>query len=85
VTWFVPIVTESGPGKECLKGVARQVPNYDYRCEDGHVFEKFQSMSDEKLTACEICGKKVERLLGTGGGIIFKGTGFHCKDYPSKK
>jgi putative FmdB family regulatory protein len=62
------------------------MPNYDYEClECGKRFEVFQSMKDEKLTDCplEDCAGKVKRLLGTGGGIIFKGSGFYLTDYRS--
>ena len=65
------------------------MPNYDYECETcGKRFEFFQSMKDEKLTTCPatICDKqgKVRRLLGKGGGIIFKGGGFYQTDYRSE-
>lgn len=59
------------------------MPNYDYEClECGKRFEVFQSMNDAKLTECpEVdCSGKVRRLLGTGGGVIFKGSGFYQTD-----
>ena len=62
------------------------MPNYDYEClECEKRFEVFQSMKDDKLTDCpEVdCDGKVRRLLGTGGGIIFKGSGFYQTDYRS--
>lgn len=62
------------------------MPNYDYEClECGKRFEIFQSMNDAKLTDCPEpdCDGKVKRLLGTGGGIIFKGSGFYQTDYRS--
>lgn len=62
------------------------MPNYDYQCEKcGKRFEVFQSMNDPKLTDCPEpgCGGNVKRLLGTGGGIIFKGSGFYQTDYRS--
>jgi putative FmdB family regulatory protein len=62
------------------------MPNYDYEClECGKRFEVFQSMNDAKLTDCPKtdCEGKVKRLLGTGGGIIFKGSGFYQTDYRS--
>ena len=62
------------------------MPNYDYEClECGKRFEVFQSMDDAKLTYCPQpnCAGKVRRLLGTGGGIIFKGYGFYQTDYRS--
>ena len=62
------------------------MPNYDYEClECEKRFEVFQSMNDAKLTDCPEadCEGKVRRLLGTGGGIIFKGSGFYQTDYRS--
>ena len=69
------------------------MPTYEYHCEKCHQnFEAFQSMRDKAFTQCpkEHCqlpkwGKgKVKRLLGTGAGIIFKGSGFYITDYRSK-
>jgi putative FmdB family regulatory protein len=59
------------------------MPTYDYRCDDcGHELEVFQSMSDERLTECPACGKStLRRLIGSGSGIIFKGSGFYETDY----
>ncbi|MBC8128604.1 MAG: zinc ribbon domain-containing protein [Gloeobacteraceae cyanobacterium ES-bin-144] len=62
------------------------MPNYDYECQKcGKRFEVFQSMNDAKLTDCPEsgCDGVVKRLLGTGGGIIFKGAGFYQTDYRS--
>jgi len=62
------------------------MPNYDYRCQTcGYTFEVFQKMSDAKLEDCpqEGCDGKVKRLLGTGAGVIFKGSGFYQTDYRS--
>ncbi len=61
------------------------MPTYDYECEKcGHRFEHFQKMSDELLKKCPKCGKKVQRLIGGGSGIIFKGSGFYDTDYKKK-
>ncbi len=58
------------------------MPNYDYKCLDcGHVFEVFQSMTEDPISACEKCGGSVKRLIGSGAGIIFKGSGFYETDY----
>jgi len=58
------------------------MPTYEYECKDcGHRFEKFQNMSDKPLTDCPECGGAVKRLIGAGGGIIFKGSGFYATDY----
>ena len=60
------------------------MPTYDYKCEKcGNVFEVFQSMTARKLRKCPRCGGKLQRLLGTGAGIIFNGSGFYATDYRS--
>jgi len=61
------------------------MPNYDYKCKKcSYVFEVFQSMKAARLKTCPKCGGKVERLIGAGGGIIFKGSGFYATDYGKK-
>ena len=59
------------------------MPTYDYRCEGcGHTFDEFQSMSSALLTDCPECKEpKLRRLIGSGAGIIFKGSGFYETDY----
>jgi putative FmdB family regulatory protein len=58
------------------------MPTYEYKCDKcGYVFEEFQSMSDEHLTACPKCEGHVQRLIGPGAGLIFKGSGFYLTDY----
>ncbi|MFK7788901.1 MAG: FmdB family zinc ribbon protein [Phycisphaeraceae bacterium] len=61
------------------------MPTYDYVCDAcEHAFEEFQSMSAKHLKKCPECGKnKLRRLIGTGAGIIFKGSGFYETDYRS--
>lgn len=62
------------------------MPTYDYRCNAcGHTFEHFQSMKDKPLRTCPACKKpKLERLIGTGAAILFKGGGFYQTDYRSE-
>lgn len=60
------------------------MPTYDYQCEKCGKFELFQSMKDEPVKKCPKCGGSVHRLIGTGGGIIFKGPGFYQTDYKNK-
>lgn len=62
------------------------MPTYDYKCNAcSHRFEQFQSMKDKPLRKCPECGKSaLERLIGTGGAIIFKGGGFYQTDYRSE-
>src|SRR2546425_11342181 len=59
------------------------MPTYEYKCSAcGHTFERFQSMSADPIKRCPQCGKaKVKRLIGTGAGLIFKGSGFYITDY----
>ena len=68
------------------------MPTYEYECEKcGKSFEAFQSMRDEPFRECpkELCRQKkwghgrVKRLVGTGAGLIFKGSGFYTTDYRS--
>ena len=62
------------------------MPTYEYECAKcKHRFEKFQKMTDEPVKKCPKCGGKADRLIGTGGGIIFKGSGFYQTDYKNKK
>lgn len=70
------------------------MPTYQYACSKcGHEFEVFQSMKDNALKTCpeDKCGRKrwgkgqVQRLLGSGAGLIFKGSGFYITDYRSEK
>ena len=61
------------------------MPTYDYECNDcGHAFELFQGMNDKPKKKCPECKKmKLQRLIGTGGAILFKGSGFYTTDYRS--
>lgn len=56
---------------------------YDYRCREcGHTFEEYQPITADPLVVCPKCGKhSLKRLMGTGGGLIFKGSGFYQTDY----
>ena len=59
------------------------MPTYQYLCDScGHEFEKFQSIKAGVLRKCPECSKmKLNRLIGAGGAIIFKGSGFYQTDY----
>lgn len=63
------------------------MPTYEYKCAScGYALEKFQSITANLLRKCPKCKKrKLKRLIGSGSGIIFKGSGFYCNDYRSKK
>lgn len=69
------------------------MPTYEYQCEKcKKSFEYYQSMKDPVLTECpkDLCQRKawgrgrVKRQLGTGAGLIFKGSGFYITDYRSE-
>ena len=59
------------------------MPTYEFRCPKGHEFEKFyRSISGAPSeVVCPTCGKKSERLMSAGGGLVFKGSGFYITDY----
>ena len=61
------------------------MPTYEYRCRAcDHEFERFQKISAAPVRTCPECKKRrVERLISTGGGIVFKGTGLYATDYRS--
>ena len=69
------------------------MPTYDYVCDScEHQFEHRQSMTSNRLRTCPHCKqRKLRRLIGSGAGVIFKGSGFYETDYkrktggPSKK
>lgn len=62
------------------------MPTYEYECAKcGHQFEQFESIRAKPLDRCPKCKKgKVKRLIGTGSGILFKGSGFYATDYRSE-
>jgi putative FmdB family regulatory protein len=58
------------------------MPTYEYRCRNGHVFEKFYpAMNDNRRVKCPVCGKRAERQISGGAGLVFKGSGFYITDY----
>jgi len=68
------------------------MPTYEYHCKKcNHTFNAFQSMKDDAYKVCpkQLCREEswgegsVKRLLGTGAGLIFKGSGFYITDYRS--
>lgn len=69
------------------------MPTYQYVCSKcGGEFEAMQSMKDKPLTKCGLlvgrpkkkCGGRVQRQIGAGAGLIFKGSGFYITDYRSE-
>ena len=59
------------------------MPIYEYKCANGHNFEVIQSMSDDPVTECEVCGAPVERVFHPVA-VHFKGSGFYTTDYAKK-
>lgn len=60
------------------------MPTYEYECTKcGHLFEQFQSIKAEPLKKCPTCKGRVKRLLSSGSGLLFKGSGFYITDYRS--
>lgn len=59
------------------------MPTYEYKCRAcAHLFEAFQSITEQPLSTCPQCGKsQVERLISPGAGLLFKGSGFYITDY----
>jgi putative FmdB family regulatory protein len=59
------------------------MPTYEYRCPEGHEFERFyRKISDATAELeCPTCGKLSTRVLSAGGGLLFKGSGFYLTDY----
>jgi putative FmdB family regulatory protein len=60
------------------------MPIYEYKCENGHVFDAIQKMTDEPLHECQECGAPASRVL-SAPAIHFKGSGFHNTDYGTKR
>ena len=58
------------------------MPTYEYKCPNGHLFEKtFPRISNQRFAKCPVCGKRAERQISGGAGIVFKGSGFYHTDY----
>ena len=58
------------------------MPTYEYKCPAGHEFEKFfPRMNDRRHLPCPTCGKRAERVISGGAGLVFKGSGFYITDY----
>ncbi|HEY5332573.1 MAG TPA: FmdB family zinc ribbon protein [Solirubrobacterales bacterium] len=60
------------------------MPIYEYKCDNGHVFDVLQKMTDESLTECVECGAPAVRVL-TAPAVHFKGSGFYNTDYGKRK
>ena len=61
------------------------MPTYQYKREDGTVFEILQGINDEPLTTCPETGQKVNRVISGGAGVVYKGDGWYVTDYKRKE
>jgi putative FmdB family regulatory protein len=66
------------------RGKRKTLPTYEYRCANGHTFEVMQSMSDDPIQSCQVCGAPVERVFHPVA-VHFKGSGFYTTDYGRKR
>ncbi|HEY3221896.1 MAG TPA: FmdB family zinc ribbon protein [Gemmatimonadales bacterium] len=58
------------------------MPTYEYKCPNGHLFEKtFPRITSKRFATCPTCGKRAERQISGGAGLVFKGSGFYATDY----
>jgi putative FmdB family regulatory protein len=64
--------------------IPHAVPIYEYKCENGHVFDVIQKITDEALSECQECGAPAARVLHPVA-VHFKGSGFYNTDYGKKK
>ncbi len=60
------------------------MPIYEYRCENGHLFEVMQKITDDPVTSCETCESPVQRVFHPVA-VHFKGSGFYNTDYGTAK
>jgi putative FmdB family regulatory protein len=60
------------------------MPTYEYKCDNGHVFEVMQRMADDPIAVCEVCEAPVQRVFHPIA-VHFKGSGFYTTDYKNKQ
>ena len=60
------------------------MPIYEYRCPEGHLFERFQSMTAPAPEKCDVCGASPLELVLYPIAIHYKGSGFYSTDYGKK-
>jgi putative FmdB family regulatory protein len=73
-----------GPQSRRVIYSAAAMPIYEYRCENGHLFEVMQKITDDPVTTCETCGAPVQRVFHPIA-VHFKGSGFYNTDYGTAK
>jgi putative FmdB family regulatory protein len=60
------------------------MPIYEYRCENGHLSEVMQKITDDPMTHCDVCGGPVQRVFHPIA-VHFKGSGFYNTDYGTSR
>jgi putative FmdB family regulatory protein len=79
------VTTSFGIGARVWQLSSRPLmPIYEYRCENGHLFEVMQKIADPPVTACETCEAPVQRVFHPIA-VHFKGSGFYNTDYGTSK
>jgi len=62
------------------------MPTYEYECQKcGFTFELMQGINDKPRSRCPLCRGRVQRLIGAGVGVVFKGSGFYVTDSRSRQ
>jgi len=61
------------------------MPTYEYRCPEGHTFERFQSMTAAPPDKCDLCGAAPIEIVLFPVAIHYKGSGFYTTDYGKGK
>jgi len=69
-----------GAGMDLSLYSPTSMPIYEYRCENGHLFEVMQKITEDPVTVCETCGAAVQRVFHPIA-VHFKGSGFYNTDY----
>src|SRR3954454_23733977 len=77
------VTTSAGMGRLRLSIHSARMPIYEYKCDNGHVFEVMQRMSDDPVSTCATCDAPVQRVFHPVA-VHFKGSGFYNTDYGKK-
>ena len=60
------------------------MPIYEYRCPNGHTFERFQSMTAPAPEKCDVCDASPVEIVLFPVAVHYKGSGFYSTDYGKK-
>src|SRR6187551_3699453 len=71
-------------GRTAVHILARAMPIYEYRCENGHLFEVMQRMTDDPVASCTTCDAPIQRVFHPVA-VHFKGKGFYNTDYGTRR